>query len=450
MVVGVFRPVVLLPERYTDSLDEAELASVFAHELEHVRRRDNLSAALHELVTAFFWFDPLHWIARRRLLELRERACDERVLEGGCEPRPYVAALAKTCHAAIESPAIACMSGFHVRERIESIMSYSSDRAQFLPDKFVRVAALAAALAIVASFAAIAPAPALAAKPETDFGLSVSLRPGPDGRFLVDVNVTAPDGERVLSSKVVTTAGQPVTLSTSRGGRTYQVEVSPSADGSGVAVLQVTEGRDVLYRSSEPIRMQSEPSTMPSNREPITLQLKDADLHDVVRTFGQLTGRKVTADPSLQGKVSIDVANTPWDIALLRAIAPLGLTLSVSENEIRVIPTQKREPRPAPPGYKRLDGSIKPPEPLSRVEPVYTEEARQARVSGIVIVEAQIDETGVVRNVSVVKSLPFGLGDSAAEAVRRWVFAPALLDGKPVPVIFNITINFKIDQTPKE
>jgi len=59
---------------YLDALNDDELATVLAHELEHVRRRDNLRAFLVQFVCTFFWFSPVHRAARRRLVELRESA----------------------------------------------------------------------------------------------------------------------------------------------------------------------------------------------------------------------------------------------------------------------------------------------------------------------------------------------------------------------------------------
>jgi TonB family protein len=96
----------------------------------------------------------------------------------------------------------------------------------------------------------------------------------------------------------------------------------------------------------------------------------------------------------------------------------------------------------------RVGGDVKAPVVISRVEPIYTEEARTARITGIVIVEAIIDRNGVVKNASVLKPLPFGLDQAALNAVRQWTFRPATLNGQPVDVVFNLTINFKLGPPP--
>jgi protein TonB len=96
-------------------------------------------------------------------------------------------------------------------------------------------------------------------------------------------------------------------------------------------------------------------------------------------------------------------------------------------------------------GPLRVGGDVKAPVVIRRVEPMYPEEARAARVSGIVIVETTIDTNGVVRNAVVLKDLPYGLGDAALAAVKQWTFKPGTIEGKTVDVIFNLTINFKLD-----
>jgi bla regulator protein blaR1 len=73
-VFGVFRPVFLLPDGIGDHLAPAELQAILAHELCHVRRRDNLATVMHMVVEAMFWFHPLVWWLGARLMEERERA----------------------------------------------------------------------------------------------------------------------------------------------------------------------------------------------------------------------------------------------------------------------------------------------------------------------------------------------------------------------------------------
>ncbi|MDP9121872.1 MAG: TonB family protein [Acidobacteriota bacterium] len=91
-----------------------------------------------------------------------------------------------------------------------------------------------------------------------------------------------------------------------------------------------------------------------------------------------------------------------------------------------------------------VTGEVVRPEILVRVDPRYTEPGRKARVQGMVVVRATIDERGNVVDVSLLKGLPMGLDREAVEAVRHWKFKPAMLYGQPVKVFFTLRVSFKV------
>jgi len=94
----------------------------------------------------------------------------------------------------------------------------------------------------------------------------------------------------------------------------------------------------------------------------------------------------------------------------------------------------------------RVGGIVLAPKIVSRIEPRYTEAARNARIQGIVIVEAIIDPQGNVTDARILKPLGFGLDQQALAAIREWKFRPGTLNGQPISVYFNLTINFHINQ----
>jgi beta-lactamase regulating signal transducer with metallopeptidase domain len=113
-VARVLNPVVLLPSALLGRLSETQLDAVMAHEREHIARHDNLKAHLHSLVEALFWFHPLVWFISRQLMEERERACDESVLERGHDPGEYAAgilAVCRHCASAHRRHAVAAIAG---------------------------------------------------------------------------------------------------------------------------------------------------------------------------------------------------------------------------------------------------------------------------------------------------------------------------------------------------
>jgi uncharacterized protein (TIGR03435 family) len=125
-VFGIFRPVLYLPEGIANRLSDAELDAILVHELCHVRRRDNLTAAMHTIVEVIFWFHPLVWWLGARLIAERERACDEEVLRRGIEPRVYAEGILQVCALCVTSP-LACVAGVtgsSLKKRIEEIMTH--------------------------------------------------------------------------------------------------------------------------------------------------------------------------------------------------------------------------------------------------------------------------------------------------------------------------------------
>ncbi len=124
-IFGIGRPVLVWPKGISEHLGDAHLEAILAHEVWHVRRRDNLAAALHMLVEAVFWLHPLVWWLGARLIEERERACDEAVLESGSDRQIHAESILKICEFCVGS-ALACVSGgtgADLKNRIARIMT---------------------------------------------------------------------------------------------------------------------------------------------------------------------------------------------------------------------------------------------------------------------------------------------------------------------------------------
>jgi uncharacterized protein (TIGR03435 family) len=147
-VVGLLRPIILLPAGILERLAPVALEALLAHELCHVRRRDNLRSAVHMIVEALFWFHPLVWWIGARLMEERERACDEDVLRGGSDPGVYARAILNVCRHYVESPLV-CVSGItgaDLKKRIEKIMARELAHNLQLPKKLLLAAGACAAI----------------------------------------------------------------------------------------------------------------------------------------------------------------------------------------------------------------------------------------------------------------------------------------------------------------
>jgi bla regulator protein BlaR1 len=147
-IFGIARPVLLWPAAIVGQLSTDHVESIVAHELCHVRRRDNLTAMLHMLVEALFWFHPFVWWIGARLMEDRERACDEAVVESGRERRVYAESILKVCEFCVESPlpCVPGVSGADLRQRIAQIMSHRAVRPIGLGRKLLLIAACCLAI----------------------------------------------------------------------------------------------------------------------------------------------------------------------------------------------------------------------------------------------------------------------------------------------------------------
>ncbi len=148
-VIGLTHPVLFLPDGIADRLTPQQLAAVLAHELCHVRRRDNLFAAIHMVVESLFWFHPIIWWIGARLVEERERACDEEVLRLGNEAHVYAEGILNVCKFYVESPLV-CVSGVtgaDLKRRIRDILDGSAALHLSRAKKIALAMAAAAALA---------------------------------------------------------------------------------------------------------------------------------------------------------------------------------------------------------------------------------------------------------------------------------------------------------------
>ena len=148
-VCGILRPALLWPAGFSEHLPDAHLRAILAHELGHVQRGDNLAAALHMFVEAVFWFHPLVWWMGSRMVEERERACDEEVLQLGSQPEVYAESILKACKFCVEAP-LSCISGVagsNLKRRITRIMNPHSAQNLTLTRKLLLAVLASAAIA---------------------------------------------------------------------------------------------------------------------------------------------------------------------------------------------------------------------------------------------------------------------------------------------------------------
>ena len=166
------------------------------------------------------------------------------------------------------------------------------------------------------------------------------------------------------------------------------------------------------------------------------------------------TGKKVARlQPAILAEVSADAQARGRQIGMdvSREI------LAEHPEYARQIEENQRKTQSSPtPAAPHPDGSVYPigngvaaPQLIEKQEPKYTQQAIDAKFNGAVLLSIVVDETGVPRDIRVVRPVGLGLDEKAVEAVQTWRFKPATKDGKAVATHAQVQVNFHLRQNPQ-
>ena len=200
-ILGIVKPVLVWPQGISDRLEDAHLEAILAHEVWHVRRNDNLAAAVHMVVEAIFWFHPLVWWLGARMVDERERACDEEVLQLGSQPQVYAESILKICEFCVGSP-LACVAGVtgsDLKKRIANIMNKSIVRKLNFGKKLLLSSLGVMAIALPIVFGLVKPAQSRAQSSSENMGAKtfvftrgyqqISVTPGEAGNGIIQTRI---------------------------------------------------------------------------------------------------------------------------------------------------------------------------------------------------------------------------------------------------------------------
>lgn len=357
-VVRVIRPVVVLPDGGCDLLDDSELESLLRHECAHVARRDNLIGLGESAVVAAFWFHPLVWLAQRDIAAAREEACDEVAAASPSSVDTFVSALTKICSALVAPrlAGVSCMASAHLKERLNHLMTYETLRHRALPHRFVTALAAIAVVCIAAgSGLSAASATGSTASAQDRYRLLWSVRPGPTADHWTfrgtvvdasnDVVLTQPSFDFRHRAKGKAQAS----TETSDGQRSMFIDVRDTGTKIEVELRVLENGVPVqtttysaLPQSNNKPRNAVAAMEAPQGQarrytgEKITMNLANADLKDVLKTFASLTNVQVQFSPELQGRVTVSVIDMPWDEAFDLVLRQNGLSYEIKDGIIFV------------------------------------------------------------------------------------------------------------------
>jgi TonB family protein len=379
---GLLRPKIVLP-LVARSWDDDRARIVLHHELAHIRRGDWLVQMFAQAVLALNWFNPVMWVACRRLQRESEHACDDAVLRAGVDPAEYASHLldlARTLirrRAVLPAPAMARPST--LEGRIAAMLNAGLNRSPLTPSARITTATVLTALTV--SLAAVA------AQRFSTFS----------GTLTDQTNAVLPNVA--------------VTLTNTSTAAKYEVR----SDHTGhFEFVGLPDGEYALVAEEPGFAPFKDPVTIAGHNIDRTIQFQLGSLMETIR---------VTSGPSAPSRSDPD-----------------------KRGEYRAYAQKQRqeilERCAASGGSGGIGGNIKQPMKVVDVRPRYPERLSDAKVGGTIVLEAVIGTDGTVTDLSVVTGADPELDAAAMEAVRQWEFSTTFLNCTPVEVHMKVHVAF--------
>jgi TonB family protein len=461
---GFRAPVILLPSVVRDQPPSIQRA-VLAHELWHVRRRDWLWTLCEEGLRAAVWFHPAVWSLLSRIQSAREEVVDELTVLTTGSRRTYVDALLAF---ADSSPSMAAPA-FARRKHLVRRLVLISKEAVMSGRRVVASGAALGAVVLLTSWYSVQAFP-MRGQQQIPAD-AASAVPGPLERQARPITPENPIPRRTHTVP----ASEPAGLDDAGAGGTVTLRVT--LDHSG----HVTEVRavGVVYRQSDSLtvniptptrehldRMAEGTYRGSSSDGHVSMQKAAQNVEAMIASATQ-AARQWQYAPPADGPISFNVPvhfgppppppppppPSGPGVSSRRNTPPPPPPPPRTSSRPGPMPDAPPPPPPPPPSDwasqdasdppLRVGGTIKPPVKLKNVSPIYPMDAQEAKVQGVVIIEARIERDGTVSRARVLRSIPM-LDDAALDAVRQWEFTPTLLNGAPMPVTMTVTVNFTL------
>jgi TonB family protein len=486
LTFGVTRPVVLLPESVR-GMSAGVRRAVLAHELWHVRRRDWLWSLGEEALRAVLWFHPAISYLVSRVQSAREEVVDELSILSTNARKPYLEALL----AFADEPAVYPAAPFIRRRQLFNRMLLISREGVMSSKRILASCAGIAGALVVTGWYGTQAFPLTATNEGTAAAIAQSQTQPRDPRAGAERPATSREQELQTATGAdpanATNWLELAKLQEARGAiaeaeKTYETALTGT---SGSQTVRMSLAR-FLTRNGQFDKAVGilEDAAARNPGDPSGHQLvatyywekaqKDVSLTPADKLMYLESGIRAT-DLALAHRPDYVEALTYKNIMLrmkagmetdaarrqqllneantLRARA-MALATQRSASGVPLDPSAPPPPPPPPPppagSYDvdgqpavRVGGEIPPPSKIRDVRPVYPAEATAAKVSGTVVVDAVIDAKGVVRRVTILKSIPM-LDLAVVEAVEQWRFTPTVRDGVAIPVVMTLPVNFAL------
>jgi TonB family protein len=384
LAFGLFRPTIVLPPECSQWAD-VRRRIVLVHELTHVRRIDVAWQLFAAVVCAAWWFQPLAWIARRRLRQESEHACDAQVLAAGIRPSDYATQLVEIARGSRFghlSPAALCIAR---KDELEPrLVRILAPRAETFSARRVIIPTV-----LIAAVAATAPAVTLHKNSHTGGSmrktfLSSLLTSATLSAATISGSLFDPTGVAVADAKLVL----------------HSAETSADLEG--------TSGADGKFSFAD------------LGAGQYILRVEKPGFTDLLREFTVKAGSDIQR----------------------------GLVLQVAGQEEPQTDSagSERLAQPFAPQRIRIKGEVAQANLIRKVQPVYPAAAKAAHVQGTVLLKMIILKDGTPGEITVASSPSHDLSEASLEAVRQWRYRPTLLNGEPIEVLTDVIVNFTLSQ----
>jgi TonB family protein len=416
---GFLRPTVALPAEF-DALAPGFQRAVICHELLHIKRRDIAVGFLEELAVAALWFHPWMWLLRARLRVAREQVVDSRVVAMLDNRDDYVRCLVDMSGHDLAPHFSQAGAGMlrprELRARVDAMfheVHMSPMRVTVAALVFVAVTVATGLIAVAAMPLRTSPRvssassdlPMLVSRYLISEGLAAPIRWSAAARPQVAKAPTGSDAPRKQINKVYPEYPQDALEAGIKGVVVVDIAVNAAGDvTTGSVVSGPQELRASAFKTALGLKFTPGSST---------------------------TAMKMSVDYTLTGN--------SWGVRIWDSTSGSGRSGPVVFS--------MRGPENPIPAAARVGGDIRPPRKIKDARPEYPAEAQEARVQGVVILEARVDENGHVSHTRVLRSIPL-LDQAAIDSVKQWQYEPTLVNGVATPVLMTVTVNFTLRDTP--
>ncbi|MCJ7579853.1 MAG: M56 family metallopeptidase [Candidatus Aminicenantes bacterium] len=390
LVLGFFKPFILLPSESVKKMQQNDIRSVLTHELSHIYHRDQMIGILQRIITSLNWWNPLVFTISATLSRAREEISDNHVLLEN-NSKEYAECLINLAEdkSFIKRFSVAnAMASSHLplKERVNHILSKERNMETRLKKSTIGTLVLlsCALLVFIASY-------------RMTFATEVDEDPRAN---LVEQE------KQTEKEQAVRARGDIKPPKLIKSVKPDYPEEAKKEGIEGAVILEATTDQDGVVQKVEILR----------------------------------------SIPALD-QAAID-ALKQWEFEpMLINGEPKGVIFTVTcrfslEDEEKVVDEQGGIQNEIEQEILILEGD-KIPKLLKKVDPVYPESARKEGINGEVIIQVTIDESGLVEKAQIIKSIP-ELDGATIEAVQQWTYEPYLVDNKPIKVSFNVPINFRL------